>query len=260
MQIRADQQQLPQRRWTAVRGESLVGPRQHAGQTERRREEPPRQPIHLLHVIGGVAADPLRVGPVGGPDLGPGHVFTVGPGDPKVARRVFESVSTHIGRGHSEATHRLLRVDHLAAGHSPAQERLRPLAVVEDVCFEPRLRPVAPQPEAYAEARRALHQKRQVEGEDVVVFEHVRITSLYQRDKAFDQLRFAQLAGIQAFLPAGAVSHADHEDAVPVLVEPGRLEVELKAAQVVKAHAFEVGATGQRQELLDRVPDEHQSA
>ena len=59
-----------------------------------------------------------------------------------------------------------------------------PFAAVEDIGLEPGLALVATERQAHAEPRRATHEERQVEAEDVVVLEHVGIARLHQLDEA----------------------------------------------------------------------------
>ena len=145
-------------------------------------------------------------------------------------------------------------------GDSPAQERLGPLARVKGIVDRRWRRAIAPQPQANPEARRAFDQKRQVERKDVVVFEHVRVACSDCLNEGLDQVRLAQRTGIHHRMPAAAVAHADHEDAVALLVQARRLEIELEASQVAERHALEVRPTGKRQELLDRIPGQNQAA
>ena len=93
-----------------------------------------------------------------------------------------------------------------------------------------------------------------------MVLEYVRVTRLNQLDETLDEPRLAQRRGVQRLLPAAAVAHADHEDAVAVFVEAGCLQVELQPMQISKCQTFEVSTARQRQELLDRMPDQDQPA
>src|SRR5229473_844471 len=51
---------------------------------------------------------------------------------------------------------------------------------------------------------RALDQEWQIEGKNVVVLEHVRISGVNQLDEALDEPSLAQRAGIQRLVPAAA--------------------------------------------------------
>src|SRR5689334_16275568 len=113
----------------------------------------------------------MGVGAVGCPDLRARHVLAVAARETEIARGIFEPMPTHIRSSQPEAPNRMLRVNHLPAGHAPAQKRLGSLAAVEHVGFEARLGRIPTKGETYAEPSRALREERQVKAEDIVVLE-----------------------------------------------------------------------------------------
>ena len=73
------------------------------------------------------------------------------------------------------------------------------------------------------------------------------------RDQPPDQLRFAGVvlgAAPRAVRRASRIAHRNHEDAIDGGVEPGRLEIELQAVQLVERQVAKVGAAGRDEVLL----------
>ena len=174
-QVGAHQQRLDQALAGPRGGDPLVRLRDHLRQRERGGVEQPRELVDFQHVVQGVAADALRIALEGGPDLGAGHVLAVLLGDPEVARGLLEPLVAHVADDRAVAADGVERVHDLAAGDDPAGEAVGLLADLDDVLVAARGAAVAPERQVDAERAGPAGQELQVEPEDVVVLQDVRV-------------------------------------------------------------------------------------
>ena len=89
----------------------------------------------------------------------------------------------------------------------------------------------------------------------VVVLDDVRIRRFHPRHQPADQIGLPVIpiaARLQHFCPAQMVAHRDHEDAIALGIEPGSLQIELHAVQLVEGEVAEIGSPGRDQVLLLR--------
>ena len=115
-------------------------------------------------------------------------------------------------------------------------------------------RPDAAERERHAERARAAVEKRQIEAVQVVVLDDVGIGRLRRARRAGGsdpprRRRPSPCASSISVAPVG-IAHGDHEDAIARGVEPGRLEIELQAAQLVEGEIAKVRAPGRDEVLL----------
>ena len=89
--------------------------------------------------------------------------------------------------------------------------------------------------------------ERQIESVQVVILDHVRVRARHARHELMQQLRLssvAPLASFEHFSVAVGIPDRDHEHAIAFRIEPGRLEIELEAAEVVERQATKVRPPG----------------
>ena len=186
-----------------------------------------------------------------------------GPAMPEVPRDRLEPVTRQIARREVVAQHRVERVDQLAPGRDepdPARRIGAAGSPAARAALPQSRRPDPPERERHAEEARAPVEERQVEAVQVVVLDHVRIGGLHPRDQPADQVGLAGIAvaaRLEHLGRARRIAHRDHEDAIARGIEPGRLEIELHAAQLVEREIAEVVAPGRDQVLLLRRQREH---
>ena len=98
-------------------------------------------------------------------------------------------------------------------------------------------RPDPGEGERHAEPARPSIQERQIEAVQVVVLDHVRIGGPDARDQPRQErgLGGVTLAGrLEHVGHARGVADRDHEDAIPLGIEPGRLEIDLHPVELVE--------------------------
>jgi hypothetical protein len=172
-----------------------------------------------------------------------------------VARDGLEAVAGQVARREVVAQDRVDRVDELAARRQVAL--LAPAAPGRRATHrgpgpQPRLAG-APERQRHAQALGARHQERQVEAVQVVVLDHVGIVRGDPRHHPAQQGRLRAVIvarRLEQLHLTGGRTHRNQEDAIDRRIEPGGLEVQLEAAQVVEGEVAEVRASGRHQVLL----------
>jgi hypothetical protein len=105
----------------------------------------------------------------------------------------------------------------------------------------------------HSEAAPTAVQEREVEAVQVVVFDDVRVGRRDPGHQAADQVGFggiALTAGLQDFGNARRVADRRHEDAIVLRVQPGGLQIELQAMEVIEGEISEVRPSGGHQVLF----------
>ena len=179
----------------------------------------------------------------------------------------LEPVTRQLARREVVAQHGVERVDQLAArrdeAHAPPRVGVaRPMPRRAARCRSPG-GPMRPSASGTPSLRARAVEERQVEAMQVVVLDHVRIGRLHRRDQPADQVGLGGVA-LAARPRALRVAPAGSRTAIMKMrsragVEPGGLEIELQAAQLVEREVAEVrrarsrrgtAPRGQREDVL----------
>jgi hypothetical protein len=106
-----------------------------------------------------------------------------------------------------------------------------------------------------AEDLRAAHYERHVEAVQIVILDHVRIDRADARQEPANEIRLtAPGVGFchERLDRARRVAQRDHENAIALGIEPGRLEIELRAREIIETEPAKIGAPGSDEVLLFR--------
>jgi hypothetical protein len=103
--------------WTG-RGHTLIAPRRHRRERERRSEQSLRQSIHFGYIIQRVAPNHIRIALIGREYLGARQVRSFRRRQAEVTCGGLEPMSRHIARREVVATHMIERIDQLPSSQT----------------------------------------------------------------------------------------------------------------------------------------------
>ncbi len=248
----------------AAHADVLVGVGEHLGLDERAARQQVAEAARLSHVVFAVLHDPLRVRLEDARDLRPLDVDPPRARQSEVQRGLFEAVSRQGAVRHVVRLQHEERIHHVPAGDLEAVVGDRALAEADAAGAAPRHAAVATELERNLPAGGALGEVRQVEVEDVMPLDHVRVALADEAHKLPQHVALVVSGSGDDLRPAGAVAEGNGDDPVSLALGvaeliAGRgvaLDIHLQAAHVLELHAAEQGPPGQRQVLVDGVVDE----
>ena len=175
-----------------------------------------------------------------------------------MARHRFEPVTGEIARREVVSQHRVQRVDQFTPRDNESDATAR-VGATDHSTPSPSLQESRgtgpPERERYPESARAYVEKGEVEAVQVVILDDVRI---YLRDPCHetgDEVGFRCVVVASNFDDLGCtcrVAHRDHENAMLLGVEPGGLEIELHAVELIEGEIAKVRSPRCHQVLLLR--------
>src|SRR6185369_3990043 len=104
---------------------------------------------------------------------------------------------------------------------------------------------VASQEQGDSQSPRTLHQKRQIEAVQIVIFDHVRIELADPRTQLLQELCFGVVAfarSLQRLLFAVRAAESNQKNPRMLRVQTGRFQIELQTMQRIERQLFEVRA------------------
>ena len=244
----------------------LIRKRYHLGLDERALGKKAAHRFRLRDVVLRIAHQHGGIGLEQAGDGAPLDIDAVRRREAEMLRHLLQAVALQRTMLDVVGVRQKQRVNDVAADDVEPRVGNRAFARGEPARARTRLAPVPAKGQLDTVPFGARGDVRQVEIEEIVALDHVRIPLAHCGDKTLQQLLLAELDARQDPPPTGVVGHRNGDEAVLLAIRVAEfeavggeaLDIHLQAPEVVKAHSLEQGAAGRKQMLLDGIVDDEE--